>query len=190
MIKSTKVDKKEKMMMRINIVEPCQLNDRQLMAEYRELPRTLTIIKVLEAKGQSVKIPKNYVLGEGHIYFFYNKIKYLISRYVNIHRELSNCGFNLDHNAYQTAIKGVSKINNKDLFNDWQPAPEEIYLNMTQLPEAKRKLKMNKKKTLKDQKEIDEYRCCKIKQSARQISNTAIVAILIFAALIIWISTH
>ena len=67
-------------MTRINIVPVKELMDQHLIAEYREitmvpasLSRTLASKKGLDYS----KIPKNYTLNRGHVYFFYDKGLYL-----------------------------------------------------------------------------------------------------------------
>ena len=62
-------------MTRINLIEPSELTDQHLIAEYREifmvggsLKRTL----VSKSGYQELKVPKSYTLNAGHVYFFYN----------------------------------------------------------------------------------------------------------------------
>ena len=65
-------------MTRINLVEPSELTDQHLIAEYREifmvggsLKRTL----VSKVGYREDRVPKRYTLNTGHVYFFYNKGK-------------------------------------------------------------------------------------------------------------------
>ena len=71
-------------MTRINLVQPSELTDQHLIAEYREifmvggsLRRTL----VSKSGYREDRVPKKYTLNTGHVYFFYNKGKYLHTRY-------------------------------------------------------------------------------------------------------------
>ena len=129
-------------MTRINLVEPSQLTDKHLMAEYRELPRIFTAVKKrVEANTWdgfilSGEIPDKYVLGEGHVKFFYNKLRWLLSRYCNLHFELtSNRLFNLDKDKYYAvkcdAMHLICRLT-KDMV-DYSPTPEEVYLNMQRI---------------------------------------------------------
>jgi len=122
-------------MTRINLVEPHQLTDKHLMAEYRELPRIFTAVLKLQAHRKTpadVTIPDHYVLGTDHMKFFYNKIVWLRRRYVLLQKELTSRGFNLDENLFHKICIGVAHIDN-NWCNDYTPRPEDIYLNMVRL---------------------------------------------------------
>ena len=122
-------------MTRINLVEPHQLTDKHLMAEYRELPRIFTAVLKLQAQGKTlanVTIPEHYVLGKGHMKFFYNKIGWLINRYSDLFKELITRGFQLDRVLYSKVYDSAL-----DIYLVWHhrytPRPEDIYLNMVRL---------------------------------------------------------
>jgi deoxyribonuclease (pyrimidine dimer) len=122
-------------MTRINLVEPHQLKDKHLMAEYRELPRIFTAVLKLQAQGKTpadVTIPDHYVLGTGHMRFFYNKISWLRRRYVLLEIELTNRGFKLDENLFEKIYIGAAYIE-RNWCSDYTPRPEDIYLNMVRL---------------------------------------------------------
>ena len=122
-------------MTRINLVEPHQLTDKHLMAEYREQPRIFTAVLKLQAQGKTpadVDIPENYVLGKGHMKFFYDKISWLRSRYINLYDELKARGFGLDEELFAKVSESSIDINGNWTF--WYtPRPEDIYLNMVRL---------------------------------------------------------
>ena len=122
-------------MTRINLVEPHQLTDKHLMAEYRELPRIFTAVLKLQAQDKTpadVTIPDHYVLGTGHMRFFYNKISWLRRRYVLLEIELTNRGFKLDENLFEKICIGAAYIE-RNWCSDYTPRPEDIYLNMVRL---------------------------------------------------------
>ena len=122
-------------MTRINLVEPHQLTDKHLMAEYHELPRIFTAVLKLQTQGKTpadVDIPENYVLGKGHMKFFYDKISWLRSRYINLYDELKARGFGLDEELFAKVSESSIDINGNWTF--WYtPRPEDIYLNMVRL---------------------------------------------------------
>ena len=63
-------------MTRINIVEPSELTDQHLIAEYREItmvPGSLKRTLVSKIGYQEKRVPKKFTLNGGHVYFFYNK---------------------------------------------------------------------------------------------------------------------
>lgn len=81
-------------MTRINYgIHPTELSDKHLLAEHREIKRIPNVI----ASGKAIlsDIPEDYCLGKGHVKFFYNKMNYLFTRYVEIYRECLNRKFNI-----------------------------------------------------------------------------------------------
>ena len=74
-------------MTRINIINPLELYDQHLIAEYREILMIASSLKrTLASKSgyKESKVPKRYTLNKGHVYFFYNKGLYLHKRYDSI----------------------------------------------------------------------------------------------------------
>ena len=107
-------------MTRINIIEPRELTDQHLIAEYREifmvggsLRRTL----VSKSGYREDRVPKRYTLNSGHVYFFYNKGKYLHRRYKQLITEMKKRGFKPD--IKRKFPKDIFINNN--LYNDWMP---------------------------------------------------------------------
>ncbi|MDC0145118.1 pyrimidine dimer DNA glycosylase/endonuclease V [bacterium] len=114
-------------MTRINLIEPSELTDQHLIAEYREifmvggsLKRTL----VSKSGYQESKVPKQYTLNAGHVYFFYNKGKYLDKRYKELIDEMKRRGFKPD----KTRIFPKEIFTENGLYNDWIPNPEDYKL--------------------------------------------------------------
>ena len=112
-------------MTRINIISPSELTDQHLIAEYREIFMVAGSLKrTLISKSGFVesKVPKNFTLNNGHVYFFYNKGKYLYKRYNLIIKEMKSRGFKPDEN--RIFPKDIFIMNN--LFNDWEPNQIDI----------------------------------------------------------------
>ncbi len=112
-------------MTRINIISPSELTDQHLIAEYREIFMVAGSLKrTLISKSGFVesKVPKNFTLNNGHVYFFYNKGKYLYKRYNLIIKEMKSRGFKPDKN--RIFPKDIFIMNN--LFNDWEPNQSDI----------------------------------------------------------------
>jgi len=85
-------------MTRINSdIDPKQLMDQHLMAEYRELPMVLSSLRrSLRTQSEREilkKIPPRFTLNKGHVLFFYNKLTFLKDRYTRIVDELLNRGY-------------------------------------------------------------------------------------------------
>lgn len=87
-------------MTRINLVDPSTLHQKHLIAEYRELPRVFKLAEA--AQHRAVKIPPEYVLGTGHVTFFYNKLAFLAHRFQLIVAECQRRGFNIAHTQVPT----------------------------------------------------------------------------------------
>jgi len=109
---------------RINIIEPSELTDQHLIAEYREItmvPGSLKRTLVSKSGYQEKKVPNKFTLNSGHVYFFYNKGKYLDNRYKELITEMKNRGFNPDSNR----LFPVDIFKNNGLYNDWMPTIED-----------------------------------------------------------------
>lgn len=84
-------------MTRINVIDPAQLTDQHLMAEYRELPMVMgSLRRSLKAKNGVPPPGDKYTLNSGHVKFFYNKGGWLKRRYAALVIELYERGFQLD----------------------------------------------------------------------------------------------
>lgn len=94
-------------MTRINLVPPEELMDQHLFAEFREIkmvPKALrrSVVAAQRKYGAlwgsrlKAEIPDRYVLGTGHVRFFYDKGAYLQNRYEAIKAELRKRGINFN----------------------------------------------------------------------------------------------
>jgi len=106
-------------MTRINSdIDPKQLMDQHLMAEYRELPMVLSSLRrSLRTQSEREilkKIPPRFTLNKGHVLFFYNKLTFLKDRYTRIVDELLNRGYTLD----QARTLDLNNIPST-FFNNW-----------------------------------------------------------------------
>ena len=114
-------------MTRINLIEPSELTDQHLIAEYREIFMVGGSLKrslVSKIGYQESKVPKQYTLNAGHVYFFYNKGKYLDNRYKTLINEMKKRGFKPD--AARIFPKEIFIKNG--LYNDWIPNPRDYKL--------------------------------------------------------------
>ena len=121
-------------MTRINIVPVQELFDQHLIAEYREITMVPAALNrtLKSKKGFNEKyINKTYTLNKGHVYFFYNKGKYLYKRYQSIIQEMHRRGFN--PNLDRRFPKEIFIKNN--LYHDWKPSIEDLSRNL--LPRTK-----------------------------------------------------
>ena len=110
-------------MTRINIISPSELTDQHLIAEYREItmvPGSLRRTLKSKAGFRKERVSKKYTLNAGHVYFFYDKGKYLDKRYNQLVEEMKLRGFNPDSNR-----KFPKEVFPTELYNDWMPTLEE-----------------------------------------------------------------
>jgi len=111
-------------MTRINIIDTTELTDQHLIDEYREIFMVAgSLRRTLVSKNgyQESKVPKHYTLNSGHVYFFYNKGKYLHNRYNQLVDEMKHRGFKPD--SSRVFPKEIFVDNN--LYNDWLPRVED-----------------------------------------------------------------
>jgi deoxyribonuclease (pyrimidine dimer) len=98
-------------MVRVNLIDPKNLSDQHLIAEYNEILMLLGYVKKYPKLGQ---IPSEYTLGKGHILFFKNKLRYLKKRHELIKKEMKKRGFITKKKIKLSEFK-------KELINDWKP---------------------------------------------------------------------
>ena len=111
-------------MTRINIIPVSELYDQHLIAEYREITMVSAALnRTLRSKVgiNKSRIASRYRLNAGHVYFFYDKGKYLDERYSQLIAEMKRRGFNCDPN--RKFPKEIFMENG--LYNDWSPTLED-----------------------------------------------------------------
>ncbi len=108
-------------MTRINVVHPSELCDQHLLAEYRELPRVFKLARPIK------DAPSQYVLGKGHVKFFYNKLGYLLVRQGKIVLELQRRGFNPRFNPND--LQDLHTVANDKCWGTWVASDADIALN-------------------------------------------------------------
>ncbi len=99
-------------MVRINLINPKFLADQHLIAEYNEILMLFGYVRK-HPHTHFNDIPKNYKLGQGHILFFKNKLRYLKKRFELIKKEMFRRGFS---GKKEINLEGIDK----ELLNDWK----------------------------------------------------------------------
>lgn len=120
-------------MTRINLVHVQELADQHLMAEYRELPRVFGAVRKHAQDGKRVhdfKISSTYILGTGHVTFFYDKLLYLQKRHIDIVNECLRRGINIQ-NIETNDISDIPA----EFCNDYTPTAQEINTSRSRLIE-------------------------------------------------------
>jgi deoxyribonuclease (pyrimidine dimer) len=119
-------------MTRINCVPVEELCRQHLIAEYRELPRVFGMAANAERWNRIKSLPEKYVLGEGHIKFFYNKLEYCAER----HRQLVKEMFRRN---YKPVIIDPDipwrKSIPSSLWGNWEPTENAIKINRERIKE-------------------------------------------------------
>lgn len=115
-------------MTRINIVDPQTLCDQHLLAEHRELTRIPNDIVRRDGKVPLSK-EKAYLLGQGHVTFFRDKLLFLKNRYDALHQECLRRGFNVSYRWPEEAATFIH------LWNDYQITQKDIELNTIRIQE-------------------------------------------------------
>lgn len=108
-------------MSRINIgIPPELLSGKHLLAEHREIKRIPNLVS--KGKYTMEGQPNKFVLGTGHVKFFYDKCQYLIKRYNKILEECIKRGYNVT--CYREAWVGVPD----NMLNDYKVTTEALGL--------------------------------------------------------------
>lgn len=116
-------------MTRINCVDPTTLCQQHLVAEYRELPRVFGAAKKAANRGEKHnddRNPRSYVLGKGHMRFFYPRLGYLIKRQNKIVNEMKRRGLTVN---FEPPCRSDYNELADEWFGDWVPTNEEIEIN-------------------------------------------------------------
>lgn len=121
-------------MTRINVIPVTELHNKHLMAEYRELPRVLTLSLKSYHNNVIRTLPDSYRLGTGHVLFFYDKLEYLHDRYVELYKELRKRNYNLNETIY-TSILSKFIMSPPSLYNSYNPTKEAMILNRGRINE-------------------------------------------------------
>ena len=122
----------ENAMTRINLVDPRTLHSKHLLAEYRELPRVFKLVEAAQARGLSpstIRIPPTYVLGTGHVTFFYDKLQWLERRFLLLVAECLKRGFNIQY----IKVPKLADYLDAHWWNNYEPTPEAIALNVARV---------------------------------------------------------
>jgi deoxyribonuclease (pyrimidine dimer) len=119
-------------MTRINCIDPDLLQDKHLLAEYRELPRIFGLIRKAQERGETPsnsQIPKAYRMGPGHVRFFYNKALWLVMRQESLIAECVRRGFNIQYRDTGHLLDGI----NEEWCGTWYPTSMDQGINIARI---------------------------------------------------------
>jgi len=113
-------------MTRINCVPPAELNDKHLLAEYRELPRVFALAAAAYDRGEDpTAYPDEYLLGKGHVKFFYARLLYLKWRHQDLVDEMLRRGWAPKYRRVPAAADHLPA----SWWCPWEPTADALALN-------------------------------------------------------------
>lgn len=125
-------------MTRINVVEPSELTNKHLMGELHEITRVYGLVRKAQERKinkynfkDKIKQPNAYTLGTGHVYFFYDKLKFITERYYALNQEAFKRNFNVNPIDKESLVAGIQDW----WFGDYQPTQEAIEINRQRIQE-------------------------------------------------------
>ena len=111
-------------MTRINLVDPTELYDQHLVAEYRELFMVGSALqRSLRSPNWRInrkKYPIQFTLNTGHVSFFYDKGEYLHKRYHSLINEMKKRGMTPDPTRVFKREQWPD-----EQYNDWTPSERD-----------------------------------------------------------------
>lgn len=126
-------------MTRINVVPEQELSDQHLAGEYHEISRVFELVR--KAKPP-IRIPSEYILGTGHVKFFYDKLGYIAERYTRLALEMRYRAFKRgrDSGVDMRVVLEIIECANDSLpdakwWKNYEPTPKAIVLNRQRLEE-------------------------------------------------------
>lgn len=114
-------------MTRINVVPVEELTRQHLQGELKEITRVFGLARKAQfdvIKGKR-SLPSSYILGTGHVLFFYNKLKFVADRYEALVQEMQRRGYKPNPILREELLAGISP----KLYNDYVPTEEALKIN-------------------------------------------------------------
>lgn len=120
-------------MTRINVVSVETLHNKHLAGEYKEITRVYALSRKAQYELLQGKrnLPQVYILGGGHVLFFYDKLGYITKRYQELTAEMLRRGYKPNPIPVEELLKGIDSR----LCKDYNPTTEAIEINMKRIAE-------------------------------------------------------
>ena len=119
-------------MTRINTVDVRLLSPKHLAGEKKEITRVFTHVRKAQEKGVTPKQfngPNNYILGTGHVKFFYDKLEWVWNRYLALAGEMTRRGYSPTIIPKEKLAKGIDK----GWFGQYSVTEQDKLINMFRL---------------------------------------------------------
>lgn len=117
-------------MTRINCVPVEELSGPHLLAEYRELPRVYGLARSAYERGETPPGLPKYILGPGHVRFFYDRLEYVRLR----HAQLINEMIRRHYKPTMTTVPSMAELP-EAWRQDWEPNRAALRANRARLKE-------------------------------------------------------
>lgn len=116
-------------MTRINVVPPAELTGPHLVAEYRELPRVVSLANAAWPDRARRALPAQYALGAGHVLFFYDKLGWVRARFAALVAEMRRRGYLVTYPELPPLRVGAEWV------RGWEPDAEALAANRARIAE-------------------------------------------------------
>lgn len=120
------------------------------MAEYREIVRVFGLARDCQNSLHKKKIPNEFVLGTGHVTFFYPRLGYITKRYDSLCEEMIKRGYTCNRVPREELHQDIRA----GLFQDYTPTQTAIELNRERIAQNNVKSELKKLKRLKNLKKL------------------------------------
>lgn len=121
-------------MTRINCVPVQELHDKHLLAEYRELPRVFKLAAAAYVRGERPDVDQ-YLLGKGHVKFFYTRLGWLRWRFQDIVAEMRARGWQPAYPDVPSVADGLPA----SWWSFWEPCERALAINRQRIAERQPK---------------------------------------------------
>ena len=135
-------------MIRVNVVSPASLSNEHLLAEIHEIARVPSLARKAQEKyptarawREKIKQPSEYTLGAGHVYFFYDKLEYISTRYAELCREWRSRGYSVNELTQQELLGNIGR----DWKQDYTPTQKAININKERIEQLTREAEERRK---------------------------------------------
>lgn len=139
-------------MTRINLVPPEELHNKHLVAEYHELPRIFSYVKMQLKKGvdpAKMKAPSEYTLGTGHMKFFYTRLGFLLERQADLILEMTRRKMKVKFDTLTGLADGIPE----HLLGNYSPTPEALALNRERIAQRLAEMEAKPKRAVPSHKD-------------------------------------
>lgn len=125
-------------MTRINVIEPSELTNKHLMGELHEITRVYGLVRKAQDRKinkynfkDKIKQPSAYTMGTGHVYFFYDKLRFITERYYALNQEAVKRNFKVNPIDKQQLVSDIQQW----WFGDYQPTQDAVEINRNRIKE-------------------------------------------------------